>query len=264
MTNPSYQLIDVGLIDPGTNVRRAECPEADAELTESIRTIGVQQPICVVANGKRFTLLFGARRLRCSIAAGKVTIPAIVLAADIGGGERDAVQIAENVQRADLNAGDLCEAVARLIDVAGWPATRVAKHLGKSEPTISRLHTIGKGPTEVLERLRSGKVTMSAAYSLCRMGEGGERDGLLNRSTNGTISREALNAAIKANGSPRPKRAGSWKMFRTVGPGVGVTVFGSDTSYDQLLGVLARFIERQSGEVVQCSAHAVLVGFPAR
>jgi ParB family transcriptional regulator, chromosome partitioning protein len=53
-------------------------PEEMSNLMESIRRHGVQVPISVYKDGKRYVLIDGERRWRCSIKLNKKTIPALV------------------------------------------------------------------------------------------------------------------------------------------------------------------------------------------
>lgn len=70
--------IDINAIDPPPgNVRRiAASIDDDAALQASIASPGVPQPILVIRNGKRFTLVDGERRWKAARAAGPGEISA--------------------------------------------------------------------------------------------------------------------------------------------------------------------------------------------
>lgn len=79
MTNGTLKLIDVDLIDRNPeNPRIIFRPGELSQLTESIRKHGVQVPIAVYREGRRYVLIDGERRWRCSIKLNRQTIPALV------------------------------------------------------------------------------------------------------------------------------------------------------------------------------------------
>lgn len=79
MTQDTLKSIDVDLIDRNPeNPRIIFRPGELSQLTESIRKHGVQVPIAVYREGRRFVLIDGERRWRCSIKLNRQTIPALV------------------------------------------------------------------------------------------------------------------------------------------------------------------------------------------
>jgi ParB family chromosome partitioning protein len=105
------------------------------ELTESIKEYGVIQPVIVKKNGEgTYTLIAGERRLRASILAGLVKIPAIVRNSD----DQDSAIIAlvENVQRENLGYMEEAQAYCRLIEEYGMTQSEIAIRVGKKQSTI--------------------------------------------------------------------------------------------------------------------------------
>lgn len=71
--------LDIGLIDRNPDNPRVLFRQDELdELLESIRRYGVQVPISVFKDGKRYVLIDGERRWRCSLKLNKQTIPALV------------------------------------------------------------------------------------------------------------------------------------------------------------------------------------------
>ena len=121
--------------------------EAIAELSESIRSEGVVQPIIVRDAGDGFyELVAGERRWRAAQIAELTTIPAIVRPLD----ERESliVALAENVAREDLNAVDQARAYAVLSDELGLNQTEIAKRVGKSRPAVANTMRLLELPDE--------------------------------------------------------------------------------------------------------------------
>jgi len=81
MAESNLKEIDLDLIDRNPeNPRIVFRPSEMAQLMDSIRLYGVQVPISVYREGKRFVLIDGERRWRCSIKLNLKKIPALVQA----------------------------------------------------------------------------------------------------------------------------------------------------------------------------------------
>lgn len=79
MTNGQLKEINVDDIDRNPeNPRIIFRPGELSQLTESIRKHGVQVPIAVYKEGKRYVLIDGERRWRCSIKLNRTSIPALI------------------------------------------------------------------------------------------------------------------------------------------------------------------------------------------
>ena len=87
------------------------------ELAESIRAVGVLQPIIVRKTGERYEIIAGERRYRASRLAGLDEIPAIVR--DWDEQKRLEAALVENLQRDDLNPMEEAVGVKRLMEAAG-------------------------------------------------------------------------------------------------------------------------------------------------
>jgi ParB family chromosome partitioning protein len=128
----------VGIMDIEPNryqPRRVFGGEKMAELTESIREVGVLQPILVRRTAGGYELVAGERRWRAAQDAGMVTIPAIVR--DAGNRESLEQAIVENVHRDDLNPLEEAAAFYRLMDDFGLTQHQVAARVGRSRPSVA-------------------------------------------------------------------------------------------------------------------------------
>src|ERR1051325_2792779 len=92
----------------GSNPRKHMAQDSMDGLAESIKLHGVVQPITVRPNPKRegdwYELVFGERRFRASIKAGKTSIPALVR--NLKDETVWELQIIENVCREDVHELD--------------------------------------------------------------------------------------------------------------------------------------------------------------
>ena len=105
-TPAGLEQIPVEAIEPNPfQPRRAFPEETLKELSDSIRTSGIVQPVLLrPAGGEgRFQLIAGERRWRASILAEQATIPALIREDASDHGKMIAMALIENMQRADLH-----------------------------------------------------------------------------------------------------------------------------------------------------------------
>ncbi|MCS6919239.1 MAG: ParB/RepB/Spo0J family partition protein [Fimbriimonadales bacterium] len=132
--------------------------ESLAELADSIRELGVIQPIIVRQEGESdYVLIAGERRLRAASMAGLNTIPAIVRSPT----EQQMLEMAlvENVQREDINPIDAALAYKRLMDEFGLTQEQVAQRVGKSVPAISNTMRLLQLPEYIIKSLQEGVIS---------------------------------------------------------------------------------------------------------
>lgn len=107
------QRIPLALIDEDPGQPRRHFDEAAlAQLAESIRMVGVLQPVGVQpAEGGRYLLRWGARRVRASALAGLADVPAVLVGAEQAGIE---AQVIENAQRSANAPLEIAAAIAAM------------------------------------------------------------------------------------------------------------------------------------------------------
>jgi len=99
----SIALIDINVIVPNPTQPRTDFDEnAINELAESIKTLGIIQPLTLRKKDDKYEIISGERRYRASKIAGLTEVPAYITEAD----DSKALQMAlvENIQREDLNS----------------------------------------------------------------------------------------------------------------------------------------------------------------
>lgn len=174
------QTLPVATINPGgTNPRKTFDRDALLELTESVRTHGVLQPILVrlwpgglkkPSKDTLYELVAGERRWRAALAAGLEEIPALIRRLD----DADVleIQVIENLQRADLHPLEEAAGYERLLRPelgGGYDVARIAERVGRSVSYIyDRLRLLRLTP-EAQELFRSGQITAGHAIILSRL-----------------------------------------------------------------------------------------------
>ena len=159
------QHLSLDQVSPNANQPRKSFPKTSLdELSESIKTHGVLQPIIVTEKNGQYEIIAGERRYRASCQANLTTIPAIVKNLDELAAE--SIAIIENIQRESLNPLDQALAYARLIDTYKLSHDEVAAKVNKSRSSISNMLRLNKLHPEVKQQLKEGLLEMGHARAL--------------------------------------------------------------------------------------------------
>jgi len=163
--------------------RTAFDEDAMAELVDSIREIGVLQPIVVRPvpgdDGTAYELIMGERRWRATQAAGLATVPAIVRETDDADLLRDA--LLENLHRSQLNPLEEAAAYRQLLDDFGCTHEQLATRLSRSRPQISNTLRLLRLPPLVQRRLAAGVLSAGHARALLGLADGAAIERLAQR-----------------------------------------------------------------------------------
>ncbi|MDA3819112.1 MAG: ParB/RepB/Spo0J family partition protein [Candidatus Delongbacteria bacterium] len=139
------------------------------EMADSIKELGIIQPITVSIKDDYFQLISGERRLRAARIAGLKTIPAFVRTADDQGLLEMA--LVENIQRENLDAMEIAISYERLMDECQLTQEKLSKRVGKNRSTISNYIRLLKLPPEVQLGIREQKITMGHARALINLAD---------------------------------------------------------------------------------------------
>lgn len=145
--------------------RREFDATALGELADSIREIGIIQPITVRDMGDgTFTIIAGERRWRASQMAGLTTIPAYIRTVN----DENMMEMAlvENIQRENLNAMEIALAYQHLIEQYNLTQERLSERVGKNRSTITNYLRLLKLPASVQVGLKNRVIDMGHARAL--------------------------------------------------------------------------------------------------
>lgn len=138
------------------------------ELSDSIKTYGVMQPINVRSlSGSTYELVAGERRLRAAKMAGLTTIPAIII--DISDNDSAMIAMVENLQRQNLNFIEEAEGYQSIMNDYGLTQEELAKKMGKKQSTIANKIRILKLPSEVKKLLIENNLTERHGRALLKI-----------------------------------------------------------------------------------------------
>ena len=158
-----YKEIAVSAITPNPRQpRRTFDEDALEELAESIRQVGLLQPVVVRPAGSgRYELVMGERRWRAAQQAGLTEIGAIVKQTQDDDLLRDA--LIENMHRQQLDPLEEAAAYQQLLDDFGATHEELARKIGRSRPHISNTLRLLNLPPAVQKRVAAG--VLSAGHA---------------------------------------------------------------------------------------------------
>lgn len=183
--------------------------EALAELTTSIREVGLLQPVVVrQLSPGHYELVMGERRWRASQQAELDYIPAIVR--DVGDDVmlRDALM--ENLHREQLNPLEEAAAYNQLLEDFGATHEDLAAKIGRSRPHITNTLRLLNLSPPVQRRVAAGVLSAGHARALLALEEPGRQERLAQRIVAEGMSVRAAEESIALGDSetePKPRRS---------------------------------------------------------
>jgi ParB family transcriptional regulator, chromosome partitioning protein len=188
--------IALGAIVPNARQPRRDFDDAAVkELSESIRSEGLMQPIVVRKVSTGYELIAGERRWRAFKLLGQKTIPARVVEASDA--TSAVLALVENLQRQDLNPVDEAVGVASLMKDFNLTQDAVADRLGKPRASIANLVRLLSLESEVLGFLRKGQISEGHAKVLLGLAEPAQRILVARKIVEKGLSVRATEAEVK-------------------------------------------------------------------
>lgn len=198
--------ISVDLIDPNPYQPRTSF-DADAleELAESIRAIGLIQPITVRRKGTRYQIISGERRFRASRLAGMDAIPAYVR--ETGDQGMLEMAIVENIQREDLDPIEVALSYQRLIDECQLTQEQMALRVGKKRASVANSLRLLKLPARIQRELKAGTLSTGHAKVILAVEDPAVQEALCESVIRNGLSVRQLEEAVKALTEKTPAKA---------------------------------------------------------
>jgi ParB family chromosome partitioning protein len=166
--------IEISLIKPPMYLLRDSLDDLSA-LVQSIKTVGLLQPLVIRPARNSLELVCGSRRLAACKILRWNSVPCIVRQLD----DREAfeVSVIENIQRKSLDPVEEANAFRRYVEEAGWGGvSELASRIGKSAEYVSHRISLLKLSPEILDQVKNGKISTSVAYELLGLGSGFENE----------------------------------------------------------------------------------------
>jgi ParB family chromosome partitioning protein len=169
-TSEEIKLIPVSEIVPNPHQPRTVFEdERIEELSQSIKTHGVIQPIVVRKRNGKFEIIAGERRWRASCKLGLDTIPAIVR--EMNDSQSASIALIENLQREGLTSIEEALAYQQLMEIHSLTQESLAQRLGKSQSTIANKIRLLHLSDQVKQELLNRTITERHARALLALNE---------------------------------------------------------------------------------------------
>lgn len=207
--NEQVGSLPVDKLQPGKYQPRTHMgQEALTELSDSIKTRGVIQPILVrpVGSGK-YEILAGERRWRASKMAGLAEVPVIIR--EVPDEAALGIGLIENIQREDLNSMEEAAGIQRLIDEFKLTHEEAAKAVSRSRSAVTNLLRLLELANPVQQMVMEGQLEMGHARALLGLGKAKQVEMAQQIVSKGCSVREAermARLAVEAPKAGRPPR----------------------------------------------------------
>jgi ParB family chromosome partitioning protein len=160
-----YFFCDIDLIRPNRFQPRLNFSEEDLqELTGSIKTQGILQPLLVRKDENGYELIAGERRLRAAKRARLTQVPVVIKR--VNDDQMLEIAIVENIQRENLNPIEEAEAYHRLITQLNLTQDQASARVGKSRSAVANFLRLRQLPEQIKESITDGSLSMGHARAL--------------------------------------------------------------------------------------------------
>jgi ParB family chromosome partitioning protein len=199
-----FEEVPVGAITPNPRQpRQVFDDDLLAELAESIKIVGLLQPVVVRRVGPgSYEIVMGERRWRACQLAGLDFVPAIVRETSDTDLLRDA--LIENLHREQLNPLEEAAAYQQLLDDFSATHDELARRIGRSRPHISNTIRLLNLPGAVQKRVAAGVLSAGHARALLSVEDMAAQEHLAHRIVAEGLSVRAVEeiVALGAAGTP--------------------------------------------------------------
>lgn len=267
------EVLELGIsaIAPNPSQPRTDLDEEQiAELADSIRKVGVLQPIIVRPLADGYQIIAGERRWRAATAAGLETVPVRVMACTES--EALALALIENLQREDLNPMEEARGYRRLLTEHKMTQAELADRVSKSRSAVTNTLRLLDLSPEIQDMLYDGRLSAGHARAILSIPDEDRRMTLARKCVDEGLSvREAENLArLLAAGAPihtaRPVTPKSYKVVarklrrllstnvrvrQTARKGKIEIDFQDETELERLFRLLTEGSDEPGGEGIQ-------------
>jgi ParB family chromosome partitioning protein len=220
--------IPVAAIRPNPYQPREHFDEEElASLAESVREVGILQPVLVRETDDGYELIAGERRWRAARRVGLQNIPALVRDTDDASALEHA--LVENVHRSDLNVLEEAAAYQQLIEDFGLTHEEVSIRVGRSRTSVTNTLRLLQLPPTVQRLVRDRSLTMGHARALLGTPDRALQEKLAQRVVAEGLSVRAVEDALReptvvetngdgAAAEPAPAEGGDSTAIRQLRP----------------------------------------------
>ncbi|MFI3290028.1 MAG: ParB/RepB/Spo0J family partition protein [Rikenellaceae bacterium] len=160
--------VQIDKIFPNPKQPRTTFAESQLEeLAQSIKELGIIQPITLRNGEDKYIIISGERRWRAARMAGLKEIPAFIR--DVNDEQMHLMALVENLQREDLNPIEISIGLQRLIDECSLTQEALAQRVAMKRSSVSNYLRLLKLSDEVQYALKQGLITMGHAKAIASL-----------------------------------------------------------------------------------------------
>lgn len=152
-------------------------PERLLEISESIKTLGIIEPLIVRNTNEGLEIVAGCLRYHAAKIAGLKAVPCINMSLDPKAAE--IIKLHENVKRVPLNHVEQGHTFIMMMETFNMTEQDISNSVGKSISYISQHISLVLAANELTEAVSSGSISFSQARELLRVNDNSERNRLL-------------------------------------------------------------------------------------
>lgn len=194
-----FQELPISSIKPNRYQPREHFDEETlAALADSVREVGLLQPVLVRETDDGYELIAGERRLRACRRVGLQTIPALVRRTDDASALEEA--LVENVHREDLNPLEEAAAYQQLIEDFSLTHEEVASRVGRSRVAITNTLRLLQLPPTILKLIQDGRLKEGHARALLGTPDRSFQEQLARRAVAEGLSVRAIEESVREHG----------------------------------------------------------------
>ena len=206
--------VDIDLLRPNQFQPRTHMDDSRIEeLSRSIKSNGVIQPIVVRKADTGYEIVAGERRWRASQRAGLLKVPIVVR--DIPDDRLLAAALIENIQREDLNPIEEAHAYRRLADEFGLTQEQIAESVGKDRSSVANFVRLLRLPAEIRDHVGAGTLSMGHARALLGLPDDAAQLRIGREVVAKTLSVRETEALVKRTIAPPPEKPEEQKDVHT-------------------------------------------------
>ena len=168
-------------------------------------------------------------------------------------GEQLALQLVENALREDLRPVEQAKAYRKLMDMHNWSGNRLAKELAIDQAAVSRALALLDLPAAVQAKVDSGELATRTAYEIGKLDDAAEQLALAERAAAREISRDQVQATVKARKIGKPASAATPSPRREIrfddGAKIVVTLPPGASGTEAIIEMLRRGIKKLQAEL---------------
>ncbi len=202
----NVSMVKITKVEPNREQPRKTFEEEPLQqLADSIKKMGILEPILVIDKKDHYEIVAGERRWRAAKLAGLKEVPVIIR--DLTYQQQVEIALIENLQREDLNPIEEALAYKRLIEEFNLKQEEVAERVSKSRTAITNFLRLLKLCDEVQNMIIAGELSTGQARAIITIEDQEQQLQIAKKIVKENLSVREVEKLIKTLGQPKKEKA---------------------------------------------------------